>query len=327
MEAANSLFQRTLTLPTGALPPTPRIVLDGTNDVILVYGTGGALVGSFAATAGTDSLGNSYPAGLSVGSTAATHWTFDVTTQAFKMFDINALLNMVMSAQPGSDYFLWMDNIATTWQRFGASAISMGTLTTPGTIPTAQDISNSTTIALDTVSGNPALNILSPSTTSGPGSLPSRLELISGTNAGAGPGDPVNPVIRVGAPLSFFIDMAISGAVYRMDSSWQTPTLGANYNLTGTGGLFLIQYRFTENGRVRVYGAFNVGTAGTAAMFTVPSPYRPLSQGYLCGGTANSATVSPMTYKMSTAGVLSPTGTIATGLWFIDGEYELGTLP
>jgi hypothetical protein len=54
-----------LTLPTGAQDPTPRIVENGITDTILVYGPGGALVASIAATAGTDALGNHYPAGIS----------------------------------------------------------------------------------------------------------------------------------------------------------------------------------------------------------------------------------------------------------------------
>lgn len=54
-----------ITLPTGALPPTPRIVEDGTSDTILMYGVGGALIASIAATAGVDGLGNAYPAGIS----------------------------------------------------------------------------------------------------------------------------------------------------------------------------------------------------------------------------------------------------------------------
>lgn len=54
-----------LTLPTGAVPPDQRIVLNGATDTILVYSATGALIASVAATAGTDGLGNAYPAGIS----------------------------------------------------------------------------------------------------------------------------------------------------------------------------------------------------------------------------------------------------------------------
>lgn len=51
-------------IETAAVPPS--IVLDGARDAEFVYDNSGNLIGSWAATAGTDSFGNAYPAGLNV---------------------------------------------------------------------------------------------------------------------------------------------------------------------------------------------------------------------------------------------------------------------
>lgn len=69
MQGANAVLN-VLTIPPGASITSPRIVLDGVRGAIFVYGSGGptgALIGSWAGTAGTDPYSNSYPAGLNVG--------------------------------------------------------------------------------------------------------------------------------------------------------------------------------------------------------------------------------------------------------------------
>lgn len=58
-----------VTYPPGALSTQARIVIDGVRGAIFVYSNGGplgALIGSWASTAGTDPYGNVYPQGLSV---------------------------------------------------------------------------------------------------------------------------------------------------------------------------------------------------------------------------------------------------------------------
>lgn len=58
-----------VTYPPGALNTQARIVIDGVRGAIFVYQNGGplgALVGSWASTAGTDPYGNVYPQGLNV---------------------------------------------------------------------------------------------------------------------------------------------------------------------------------------------------------------------------------------------------------------------
>lgn len=54
-----------LTLPGGATSGA-RIVIDGTRDAIFIYNSAGVLVGSIAATSGTDGAGNPYDAGFTV---------------------------------------------------------------------------------------------------------------------------------------------------------------------------------------------------------------------------------------------------------------------
>jgi hypothetical protein len=66
-----------LTLPEGATSGA-RIVLDGTRDVILIYNAAGTLVGSWAASAGTDSLGNAFPANILVGAAGSPNVHIDV---------------------------------------------------------------------------------------------------------------------------------------------------------------------------------------------------------------------------------------------------------
>lgn len=51
-------------IETAAVPPS--IVLDGARDAEFVYDNAGNLIGSWAATAGTDSFGHAYPAGLNI---------------------------------------------------------------------------------------------------------------------------------------------------------------------------------------------------------------------------------------------------------------------
>lgn len=65
MEGPNAVLN-VLTIPPGAPKTAPRIVIDGVRGAIFVYGTGGALIGSWARSAGTDPYGNVYPQGLSV---------------------------------------------------------------------------------------------------------------------------------------------------------------------------------------------------------------------------------------------------------------------
>jgi hypothetical protein len=71
-----------MTLPPGATQTQARLVLDGIRGAIFEYQTGGpvgALVSSWARTAGTDPYGNAYPAGFNAGSGSSfTGTDFDI---------------------------------------------------------------------------------------------------------------------------------------------------------------------------------------------------------------------------------------------------------
>jgi hypothetical protein len=62
----SSQYQAVLILPGGATSGA-RLVLDGTRDAILEYNAANELVGSWAASAGNDGLGNNYPQGIAIG--------------------------------------------------------------------------------------------------------------------------------------------------------------------------------------------------------------------------------------------------------------------
>lgn len=59
----SNTFQTIIVLPTGATSGA-RVIIDGTNDRILVYDQNGALVESVAASAGADDAGNAYVQGF-----------------------------------------------------------------------------------------------------------------------------------------------------------------------------------------------------------------------------------------------------------------------
>lgn len=78
MQGVNGLLN-VITIPPGATVTSPRLVLDGVRGALFVYKSGGpvgALIGSWAGSAGTDPYGNAYPAGLDVASGSITGVVF-----------------------------------------------------------------------------------------------------------------------------------------------------------------------------------------------------------------------------------------------------------
>jgi hypothetical protein len=68
MQGPNAVLN-TITLPPGATKTQARLVLDGVRGAIFLYQNGGptgALIGSWARSAGTDPYGNNYPQGFNV---------------------------------------------------------------------------------------------------------------------------------------------------------------------------------------------------------------------------------------------------------------------
>jgi hypothetical protein len=87
-----------ITLPPGATTAQARLVLDGVRGAIFLYNNGGplgALIGSWAKSAGTDPYGNVYPQGLSVALGSITGTTFNagnivIDSQGARIYDVAA---------------------------------------------------------------------------------------------------------------------------------------------------------------------------------------------------------------------------------------------
>lgn len=105
-----SALLNVITVPPGATITSPRVVIDGVRGAIFVYQSGGpvgALIGSWAGTAGTDPYGNVYPAGIDVASGAITGTVFTGTdfimssSGLFFYAGTPALNNLIASVVPG----------------------------------------------------------------------------------------------------------------------------------------------------------------------------------------------------------------------------------
>lgn len=96
-----------VTYPPGATKVQPRIVIDGVRGAIFEYAAGGplgALVSSWASTAGVDPYGNVYPAGFSAGASSAfsgTNFTIN-SSGAFFYTGPPALGNLYLSISNSS---------------------------------------------------------------------------------------------------------------------------------------------------------------------------------------------------------------------------------
>lgn len=103
-------FTIVVTIPPGAQPGQRRIVIDGTRGAIFEYNTpGNTLVGSWAASAGTDPFGNAYPQGFSIGpGSVFSGINFILNAQGLFFYNgTPALGNLIMSITPqsGTDSF------------------------------------------------------------------------------------------------------------------------------------------------------------------------------------------------------------------------------
>jgi hypothetical protein len=88
LQALNALLN-TITLPPGALSTQQRLVIDGVRGAIFEYGSGGpvgALLSSWARSAGTDPYGNPYPQGFSAGAGSVFEGTDYIISSAGMFF-------------------------------------------------------------------------------------------------------------------------------------------------------------------------------------------------------------------------------------------------
>lgn len=289
-----------LTLPTGAVPPQQRITLDGSSDTILIYSATGALIASIAATAGTDGLGNSYPAGIS--STGGV-----ISDSIILVYSgtpaLGTLLASIASAAStdsfGNGYVAGIGtydyNIDQVFTALQAGQVLFGSIV--GHIPDTADAG----LIAPSINGNTnTLGIESPTNVAM--IQPALLQLFSG-NGSATTGQPGVPHVKLSDTTSVQPgDAYLSGTMIQTDLSgtlltWQTPSFNAGYSAGGAA-----QYRATGLDEVKwdlaVTQTTGVGAAGGAVVIAaVPAQYRPKgnarmvpcaweSSGSVCKGAA-----------------------------------------
>lgn len=142
MQGPNALLN-VITIPPGATYTQPRIVIDGTRGAIFEYTSGGpagALIGSWSDLPGTDPFGNSYPAGMTIGSKSSTQVNMSsVVGQGF----LNWLLNDTGISNPSMDGLDIIPGQLAGWTFTGPQNLTAG---------------NNDYISVQIFSGYPSLN-------------------------------------------------------------------------------------------------------------------------------------------------------------------------
>lgn len=319
----------------------------------------GNLVLSIASAAGTDAFANAYVRGLgtyaatvntyqldsttgnvSIGPGAAAHWLFDVAGAKLSLFDQNALLTALLEAFSTNSAFFWLANAAHQFFSFTDGAFSMGTLATPGAIPTAQEQINAAEIGLVTGTA-PALRFTPLVNTTGNGSVSGIMQLQSGNPGGLLPGSTSNAKLVLssqGGSAGMDIEL-FRGALYRGDlGGWQTPTYNTNwlpsttFNLS-TGNIPL-QYCIDGEDNLFIGGCFKAGgTLPGAVAFTLGTTYAPINGNLWVDATRNNAAVLTRFQIQISGGnfnvVAAGGGGIAVGneYWVPFQKVPLGHLP
>lgn len=329
-----------LTLPTGALPPTPRIVEDGLSDTILMYGAGGALIASIAATAGTDGLGNSYPAGISS--------TGGVVSQSIILVysGTPALGNLIASiaGQAASDSFgnpypagiTSFDNVGGLFTNMASGLISSGFITGSGA-----DLADAGLLLapgagrIELASGI----IASPSPTNDR----ARFELFAGRPAqGTGALGPL--ALLHDTVATSLVDLGITGSLVQYDNTLspvteQVPAYNTNWSdsttFNGSANWGPLRFEKVAIDMVRIGGAFKAGAvAPGAAIFQLPAGYRPAKQWPLVcernnGGTLTTGFMAAVTTAGNVDIITQTGGGIAANNEYLIPPtlFPLGNLP
>lgn len=246
-------FLDVATYPPGALATQARIVIDGDRGAIFLYTNGGplgALVGSWASSAGTDPYGNVYPQGFQINSGVIEGPEYIINSSGEFFYNgtpaAGTLMSSIASA-PGTDAFgnaylagttsyfefspsLWMATQQNEGElNFWTATSSAGPYTSQAQIGmgTLQTLNLSSIVA-----ANPNLTLNAANTQAG---LP-----IVATNPSNG-----NP------------------------EAWHTATLLNGW--TGT-----LAYRLTAQGDLQIHADLVAGTTTNATnIFTFPAAYRP----------------------------------------------------
>jgi len=145
-------FTEVVTIPPGAQPGQQRIVIDGTRGAIFEYNTpGNTLVSSWAASAGTDPYGNTYPQGISIGPGSIIEGTDFVidSTGAFWYSGTPGPGNLILSlaSAAGTDGYgnIYPEGLGVTTGSISGGAITAGSIPATAVDFTATSIGGITT--------------------------------------------------------------------------------------------------------------------------------------------------------------------------------------
>lgn len=341
---SNSLTT-SITLPTGALTGA-RIVEDGTSDTILMYNASGALIASIAATAGTDSFGNSYPAGISATSGVISQSVVLVYNGAPAAGNLIGSISGAAGADGfGNKYAQGIISYNPTGLNTGIfAALVQGSLQlgqlTPAFGPTFTN-AGSALAQINNVAGSTFVRFLSPFNTSVGDTIQGEMWLVAG-ETGKTTGSSGCPLVLIGSDVNASdIDVLVSGSVIKSTAfdtraTWQTPTFAANWASTttfnGNTGMFGMQYRFMAENDVWINGCAVASGAGTR-VFTLPAAYAPVGSNQLipCNFFQNStSTVHASWAGIATTGTVNILSSIAGftpangDQVFINGRFPLG---
>jgi hypothetical protein len=338
-----------LTLPTGAPPPLARIVEDGTTDTILMYDSTGALIASIAATAGTDSFGNSYPAGISASSGVISQsvvLVYNGTPAAGNL--VGSISGAAGADGFGNKYAQGIISYNPTGLNTGVfGALVQGSLQlgqiTPAFGPTFTN-AGSFLAQINNVAGSTFVRMLSPFNSSVGDTIQGEMWLVAG-ETGKTTGNSGCPLVLIGSNVNASdIDVFVSGSVVKSTAFdtravWQTPTFAANWasttTINGNTGMYPMQYRFMAENDVWILGGAVASGAGSR-VFTLPAAYAPLGSNNLLpcfifqnststvhSGWAGIVTNGNVNILSSTTGI-----TIANGdQVFLNGRFPLGDVP
>lgn len=325
-----------LTLPTGALPPSQRITLDGGTDTILVYNSSGALIASVAASAGSDGLGHSYPAGISSTGGLISQSIILIYNGTPALGTLTASIAGVAATDSfGNNYPAGF----TTYDRGNSLFANMqGGLSNWGALVSGQpNINNAGSLQSTSIS----LIIDAPTT--------AVLGYFSGLQLNCLTGQTGQLTGASNAPqLGIFdnsdssaADIRLSGSIIKCDLStrapftWQIPTItGANFNNGGFAGELGTQYRFDALNNlvinVAVTASAIIAAGTTTTLFTLPAAYRP-AKGIRMAAYQSTGTAGTYATGIVQAGgaviVQNPTALAANNVIEFAATIPLGTIP
>jgi hypothetical protein len=324
-----------LTLPTGAQDPTPRIVEDGITDTILIYGPGGILIASIAATAGTDALGNHYPAGIS----ASGGFVSLSTVLMYSGTPATGTLTTSMASVAGTDSFgnQYPPGVTTYDRGNNVFANMQGGLNYWGALVAGQPDTNNAGMIEST-----SIQLIMQSPITSVGSFQDSLELnvLTGQPSQVTGASNTPQLALADAVNSSDADLRLSGSVIktnlnRVPYTWQTPSLVAGWTAAGFAGDQGFQVRLDGMNNVVLDGelttpAVIAGTTTSLLSTPLPAAYRPTKGRrfpiYQSTGTAGTYATGIL-HSDGNVFVQNPTALAAGAIVGFEVSIPLGIIP